>query len=363
MTIMPLVGARCPLLVGISKPLLQFSSMAAEAHGSRNSSEIQSEDVRRSLANYPVPLSPPPPLISKDVELNRALTASSKSALFSLSREDVLFEDEWLIAVNKPQGIYCESVLSAVRNLLDADRGDQTNPELHLSNRLDRDTSGVTIVTKSHKVAAKLVKAFTDHNVKKTYIAFCVGALPKWTNMVIKSGHGRSRHGAWRVYALSDAGRALPGGSCIRDMETSFEVVSVNGRERTRPSPASGESVERIVVEGSAEVAGEVENGEVVVRAHPRSGRTHQIRLHCQYLGIPIRGDVKYDGVYKWNGKIYDGHELHAESLSFEHPVTGRPVSICAPLPLWACADILNCERENLRCSTLPCLLCLNTKM
>ncbi|KAI3445313.1 hypothetical protein Pfo_001978 [Paulownia fortunei] len=203
--------------------------MAAEAH--MNSPQTQLENAPQALENYPVPLSPPPPLISKNVELNRALTASSKSSLFSLSRKDVLFEDEWLIAVNKPQGIYCESILSSVHSLLITDQGEQVKlQELHLSNRLDRDTSGVTVITKSHKVAAKLVKAFTDHMVKKTYLAFCIGTVPKWENMIIKSGHGRSRHGAWRVYAFSDVGRTLPGGSFVRDMETLFEVLSVNGK-------------------------------------------------------------------------------------------------------------------------------------
>lgn len=68
--------------------------------------------------NYPVPLSPPLPAISKNLELARAMAASSKSSLFSLSATDVIYEDEWLIAVNKPQGIYCESVLASVPRLL-----------------------------------------------------------------------------------------------------------------------------------------------------------------------------------------------------------------------------------------------------
>lgn len=70
------------------------------------------------VTNYPVPLSPALPSMSKNIELSRALTASSRSALFSLCRAHVLFEDQWLIAVNKPQGIYCENVLSAVSGLL-----------------------------------------------------------------------------------------------------------------------------------------------------------------------------------------------------------------------------------------------------
>lgn len=79
-----------------------------------------------ALENYPTPLSPPLPSISKDMELARALTASSKSSLFGLSRSDILYEDEWLIAVNKPQGIYCDGVLASVPRLL-ADSSTESN--------------------------------------------------------------------------------------------------------------------------------------------------------------------------------------------------------------------------------------------
>ncbi|ESQ29721.1 hypothetical protein EUTSA_v10023586mg [Eutrema salsugineum] len=281
--------------------------------------------------NYPKPISAPPPPISKDIELKRAMEASSKSSLFNLTRNDVLYEDEWLMAVNKPKGIYCESVLSSAPKVI-VDSSSTAN-EFHLANRLDRDTSGVMLITKSHKVAAKLVKAFTEHKIRKSYIALCIGSSPNWSKITVRSGHGRSKHGAWRVYAALDVGRVLPGGSFVRDMETTFEVVSVNG-EKTEPLEV--ESV--IVVEGEPGLSC-VGDDVVVVRAFPRSGRTHQIRLHCRYLGIPIRGDVKYHGMYEWRGRTFEGHELHAESLSFDHPVTGEPIVIRAPLPCWVAGD------------------------
>lgn len=214
---------------------------------------------------------------------------------------------------------------------------DRNQRELHLANRLDRDTSGVMVITKSHKIAAKLVKAFTEHKVRKTYVAFCIGQSPKWKNITIKSGHGRSKHGAWRVYAASDAGRSLPGGSVVKDMETFFEILSVNGKGLFKEaSSARRDEEEATVIEEKSIIDSDVKKDEILLRAYPRSGRTHQIRLHCQYLGMSIRGDVKYEGVYEWKGQTFDGHELHAESLSFNHPVTAEPVLIQAPLPLWA---------------------------
>ncbi|BAT95119.1 hypothetical protein VIGAN_08178400 [Vigna angularis var. angularis] len=282
--------------------------------------------IPTAAENYPVPLSPPLPPISKQIELSRAMTASSSSSIFSLSPSDILYHDDHLIAVNKHQGIYCETLLSSLAS---------QSHELHLANRLDRDTSGILLLTKSHKVAAKLVKAFTAHKVKKTYIALCTGPPPNWEQVTVRSGHGRSKFGAWRVYAASDVGRTLPGGSAVRSMETSFEVLSVNGNGSFREVSDSGEEGNVLVVEEKA-VKEDGNASEIVVRAYPRSGRTHQIRLHCQYLGISIVGDVKYEGVYGWKGITHHAHHLHAETLSFEHPVTGLDVMLRAPLPLWA---------------------------
>lgn len=97
-----------------------------------------SQNALRTPQNYPVPLSPPPPPVSKDVELSRAMSASSKSSLFSISRNDFVFEDEWLVAVNKPQGIYCESVFESVRKVLsDSSEPGQLGESLVFSNPFD----------------------------------------------------------------------------------------------------------------------------------------------------------------------------------------------------------------------------------
>ncbi|KAF5739989.1 RNA pseudouridine synthase 1-like [Tripterygium wilfordii] len=276
----------------------------------------KSQDAIKAAQSYPTPLSPPLPPISKDIELARALTASSKSSLYSLSRSDVLYEDGWLLVVKAP------------RSLL--------QPELHLANRLDRNTSGVMVVTKSHKVASKLVKAFLNTRLGKHILLFA--------SVQHQSGkdHHPIRSRKVKIWSLasvrcirceSDSTRWVH----CRDMETSFEVLSVNGQGRYKELVEFTKDEENvIVVERKAVIDGDAKKDEILVRAFPRSGRTRQIRLHCQYLGISIRGDVKYEGVYEWRGRIYDGHELHAESLSFEYSITGLPVMFQAPLPLWA---------------------------
>lgn len=75
-------------------------------------------DLPISNLDYPKPVSAPPPPISKDIELKRAIEASSKSSLFNLTRDHILYEDEWLMAVNKPKGVYCEYVLSSAPKII-----------------------------------------------------------------------------------------------------------------------------------------------------------------------------------------------------------------------------------------------------
>nr|CAB3466160.1 unnamed protein product [Digitaria exilis] len=244
----------------------------------------EAETTAAVSGEYPSPVSPPYPAASKDVELRRAMTASARSAVFTSA--DIVFEDEWLAVVDKPAGVYCDSLLSA----------------------LPRSAAS--------------------------------GCPPRWEKIKICSGHGRSKHGAWRVYAMPDVGRSLPGGSVVRDMSTQFEVLGVNGKGQFRePYNFYTDDIESITVQEKAadQICNDgVKNSAILVRSYPQSGRTHQIRLHCQYLGFPIRGDVKYGGVIEWDGLECDGHALHAESLSFVHPITGLPVNVQSTLPSWA---------------------------
>lgn len=89
----------------LTKPYFAISIKAMEATSDLN-------------LHYPKPISPPPPPISKDIEHRRAMEASSKSSLFNLTRDHVLYEDEYLMAVNKPKGVYCEAVLRSAPQIV-----------------------------------------------------------------------------------------------------------------------------------------------------------------------------------------------------------------------------------------------------
>lgn len=252
----------------------------------------------------------------------------------------ILFEDAWLIAVDKPPGVYVEStpwdagghLRGAVEALLasrsatetrerteiDTDRGDgdravtyRASPsagtsapavaKVHLAHRLDRDTSGVLLLSKDPAANPALQRAFVEGLVHKQYLCACAGEPPE-DEFRVSTGHGRARQGLWHVYPAEEIGRELPGGARVKSMVTRFEVLRRLG-------------------------------GAALLRAFPITGRTHQIRLHLAHLGHPLLGDARYGGPAEWRGLALPHHLLHAERLALPHPISGAPLAISAPLP------------------------------
>lgn len=224
--------------------------------------------------------------------------------------EMILYEDDDLIALDKPAGAYVEATpwdaeghaRAALARFLAARDG--SAPPLHLAHRLDRDTSGVLLLSKAPDVNAALQRVFHGGAVQKTYLALCAG-LPAFDEIEIETGHGRGRGGIFRVFPREDIGRALPQGGTVKAMRTRLSVIR-------RMEDAA------------------------LVRAVPLTGRTHQIRLHLAFLGHPLIGDVKYGGPSTWRGMAVQHHYLHAWRLELPHPRNGAPLIIESPMPAWA---------------------------
>jgi 23S rRNA pseudouridine1911/1915/1917 synthase len=224
-----------------------------------------------------------------------------------LCADDIAYEDEWLLAVHKRQGWYVSAtpwdaegnLLVALNRFLAARDG--ATPPLHLAHRLDRDTTGLLLVSRSPAANKALQAAFAGDAVTKRYLALCAG-LPSWVQTELRSGHGRSAGGRWRLYPLEQVGRALPGGSRVKEAWSSF-------------------ALERAL------------DGAALVRATLHTGRTHQIRLHLAELGHPLLGDTRYGGSASYAGVTLAGHLLHAAELQLPHPVTGALLRLASPLP------------------------------
>ena len=215
----------------------------------------------------------------------------------------VLYEDDHLIAVDKPSGVAAQAtvdddsghLLALLRGFLAGRRHRARPPYLALAHRLDWGTSGVQVLARSRAAAAALSAAFREHRVGKSYLALCAaGDQPLedgWTvgdQLVFRPrGVGQSR----RTVSVDRGGRPA---------ETRFEV-----RERLP--------------------------GAVLVAAWPKTGRTHQIRVHLAGSGAPVLGDSLYGATP--SPVAAPRLMLHAAELRLDHPVTGEPLVLESPLP------------------------------
>jgi len=223
---------------------------------------------------------------------------------------DIIHEDAELLVINKPADLVCHptkgdeysSLISRVRLHLGADA------QPHLVNRLDRETSGVTVVAKTAAVAGELGRLWETRAVEKEYVA-------------IVHGHVREEHG------LIDA----PLGKDLASIVAIKDCVRADG---------AAAQTEFWLQQHFVRAEGEFS----LLRLLPRTGRKHQIRIHLAHLGHPVVGDKIYGGdpdLYlalverrlidaQRTKLILPNHALHANALRFEW--RGRAVEFrCEP--------------------------------
>jgi 23S rRNA pseudouridine1911/1915/1917 synthase len=233
---------------------------------------------------------------------------------------DVLFEDESLVAINKPAGMVVHPAKGHWSGTLTAalahhfgqlsDAGGPTRPGI--VHRLDRETSGVILIAKTNEVHFKLCAQFEARTVQKTYTAIVTGTLDRDRDRIIQPiGHHPYQREKMAIRS---------GHPSSRYAETHFEVI------------------ERF-------------SGYALLKVSPKTGRTHQIRLHLAHIGCPILCDRLYAGHAQARlGQllrrsvrglparpqdaevVLERQALHAAEIQFEHPKTAQRLSICAPL-------------------------------
>jgi 23S rRNA pseudouridine1911/1915/1917 synthase len=223
----------------------------------------------------------------------------------------ILHEDEALLVIDKPAGLVVHPASGhRGRTLIDWLRGhlgsktakNFADPDrLGLVHRLDKDTSGVLLIAKSVVAQAALSRQFQNRTIHKTYVAFVEG-VPSSEKGVISAPLGRSRKNPTRM-AVSNYGRPS---------ETSFEVE-----------------------EALKEVS--------QVRVYPKTGRTHQIRVHMAAIGHPIVGDLTYGSKSSWKEEFdIQRPLLHAHQVELIHPLTEKKKKFEAPWP----ADLLKAQER-----------------
>jgi 23S rRNA pseudouridine955/2504/2580 synthase len=210
-------------------------------------------------------------------------------------RRAILYEDRALLVLAKPAGLAVHGGSGISYGVIEALRA--LRPEaadLELAHRLDRDTSGCLLVAKRRPALRRLHELLREGGVEKTYLTLVQGdwRVPRTVRVPLQKNVLRSGE---RVVHVDRGGKAA---------ETHFEPLACSALA-------------------------------TLVRATPRTGRTHQIRVHAAEAGHPIAGDAKY-GEPEFNrtlrGLGLNRLFLHAHRLRFPHPEGGGPVEVMAPL-------------------------------
>ena len=206
---------------------------------------------------------------------------------------DIIYEDEDLLVLNKPAGMpihpslnnYTNSIANALAYYFQS----QGKPFIfRCCNRLDRDTSGLTIVSK-HLVSGSILSDMTKYReVHREYLAIARGSVTP-SEGTIQAPLGRKE------------------GTII---------------ERTVDWEHGEDAVTHYKVVKEA-------NGHSLVSLRLETGRTHQIRIHMKYLGYPLIGDYLYNPDMEYMTR----QALHSHHMEFTHPITGEHMSFTAPLP------------------------------
>jgi len=209
----------------------------------------------------------------------------------------ILFEDEHLLALDKPSGLAVHGGSGVSFGVIEQLRARRPQARfLELVHRLDRDTSGVLLLAKKRGALTALHAALREGRVKKYYLALVKG---QWR------GPQQSVRLSLHKYVLASGERRVAVNAAGQEAHTVFRLAQA-WREFS------------------------------LLRAELKTGRTHQIRVHLAHLGFPIAGDDKY-GDTELNKRLASAGLkrmfLHASSVGFEHPASGSVLTLDAPLP------------------------------
>jgi 23S rRNA pseudouridine1911/1915/1917 synthase len=216
----------------------------------------------------------------------------------TLSPEDIplniLYEDQDLLVVDKPAGMtvhpaaghHSHTLVNALlAHLPELEGGDSERPGI--VHRLDKDTSGLILIARNPETHVKLAQQFKERSVAKVYQALVHGHLTPLEG-IIEASIGRDPRDRKRMAVISRG----------REARTEYKVIRYTGNY-------------------------------TLLEVRPRTGRTHQIRVHLAAIGFPILGDA----VYGARSEYLERQFLHAFRLTFKLPSTGETREFTAPLP------------------------------
>ncbi|MDD9334796.1 MAG: RluA family pseudouridine synthase [Rickettsiaceae bacterium] len=224
---------------------------------------------------------------------DRVFSSSTVILAGKLMKDYLVYQDEWLIAINKPVGLATQGGSKISLSIDDALQYlNSQGADLKLVHRLDKDTSGILLIAKNYASSIKLVKAFKEKNIQKTYIAVVLGNLPQHEGEI--SGMiGKNRGGAYET-VQNDEEHGKLAITCYKLLKN-------------------------------------LNNGLTLVEFTPLTGRMHQLRFHAKMLGCPIIGDTKY-GTQEAMA-LSKEMLLHAKRIILPEKIFGKEIIINIDLP------------------------------
>lgn len=211
---------------------------------------------------------------------------------------DIIYEDDDVVVVNKPRGMvvhpaagnYIGTLVNALLYHCKNLSGINGVIRPGIVHRLDKDTSGIMICAKNDAAHVSLSQQIQNKTAQRTYLAVVRGNI-KTDGGVIETLIARDKNDRKKMAVVKEDGRQAI---------TEYQVLERFGKY-------------------------------TIVRCRLRTGRTHQIRVHMEYLGYPLVGDPKYSPMK--TPFAINGQALHSQTLEFDHPRTGQRLHFEAPLP------------------------------
>ena len=222
---------------------------------------------------------------------------------------DILYQDDDLAVINKPKGMVVHAgsgnvdgtLVNALLYALDNLSGIGGVLRPGIVHRIDKDTTGLLVVAKNDRAHYSLATQIAEKRCRRTYYALLEGNVKEekgtiWTDIA----RHKSERKEMAVVPFGEGKTAITDYECVCHFGNDFTLCKFN----------------------------------------LQTGRTHQIRVHAKHMGHPIVGDPVY-GYKKQKLSVADGQLLHAHTLSFTHPRTGKKMTFSAPLPP-TFAEIIN---------------------
>jgi 23S rRNA pseudouridine1911/1915/1917 synthase len=239
-----------------------------------------------------------------------------------MTAPEVIFEDESLLVLDKPPGLVVDNSETQKTDTLEEwlkERG-ITLERGGIVHRLDKDTSGLILVAKTEAVLENLQNQFSERVVKKEYLALVHGEIKE--PGVIEGNIGRNPDHREKFTVLDTGGREAvteyaPERNFLINEERLKEIFpDFNKIQMRKLSTINYQTL-------------------TLVRCFPKTGRTHQIRVHLKHIGFPIVSDEKYVGrkMYRLDHRWCPRQFLHAAKISFKHPVSDEPMEFESKLP------------------------------